>query len=457
MASTSTKKPRRFYPTSRSDAARTAALRLLYQIEVEGSFLDPLLEQLDQSDLDPRDRRFVRQLVFGCLRWRLRLDWIAAQFTRRPVDSLSPWVLQILRLGLYQLHWLDRVPAHAVVDTAVELTKQFVHRGAAGMVNAVLRRSLRERDGIPYPPRQRNLVAHLAILHTHPEWLVTRWLERWGESQPEALLQANNAPAPLYLRLNGPQGENESPKIEGLELKADGPLPGYYAATDGEGFFRSSAFATGRFAIQDINAGLPAALLDPQPGERLLDLCSAPGGKAVQLGAAVGVDGCVVAADLSCQRLRRVRENADRLPLDNIPLLVQDARVPGLRPDLSFPRILVDVPCSATGTLGRNPDARWSRDPDQLPDLFRRQREIISRAFSLLSPGGTLVYSTCSLEREENDDLVERFLKETPDAELEPAEQFFPNRSWAARFIQTLPGREPGDGIFAARIRKRGT
>lgn len=457
MASTSPEKSRRSPPASRPDAARTAALRLLYQIEVEGSFLDPLLDQLDQSDLDPRDRRFVRQLVFGCLRWRRRLDWIAGRFVRQPLDSLSPWVLQILRLGLYQLHWLDRVPAHAVVDTAVELTKQFVHRGAAGMVNAVLRRSLREGDRIPFPSRQRDLVAHLAVFHSHPEWLVSRWLERWGEPQTEALLQANNAPAPLYFRLNGPQEEGQSLEIEGLELKAAGPLPGYYAASDGEGFFRSSAFATGRFAIQDINAGLPAALLDPQPGECVLDLCSAPGGKAVQLGAAVGADGCVVAADLSCDRLRRVRENADRLHLGNIPLLVQDARTPGLSPGLSFPRILVDVPCSATGTLGRNPDARWSRDPAQLPDLLKRQREIISRGFSLLSPGGSLVYSTCSLEREENDDLIERFLRETPDAELEPAERFFPDCTWATRFIQTLPGRESGDGIFAARIRKRGT
>ena len=164
----------------------------------------------------------------------------------------------------------------------------------------------------------------------------------------------------------------------------------------------------------------------------------------------------MVAADLSCERLRRVRENAARLHLGNISLLVQDARIPGLASGLSFPRILVDVPCSATGTLGRNPDARWSRDPVQLPHLLDRQREILSRAFPLLSPGGALVYSTCSLEREENDDLVERFLRETPGAELEPAERFFPDRSWAARFIQTLPGREPGDGIFAARIRKRG-
>lgn len=442
-----------------SDPARMAALRLLYALEVEAQPLALLLARLEtEADLDPRDRHLVRQLVLGCLRWQKRLDWIADQFSQQPVAEFSPWVRLALRLGIYQLFWLDRVPPWAAIHTSVELAKRYSHRGTAGLVNALLRRALREQEQIRYPCRRQDPVAFLAVYYSHPEWLVARWLTRWGESLTEALLQANNAEAPLYVYLNPRRGgiQEAIAALGKIELKPAGFLPGYFAVA-GKDFFSSPAFAEGHFLVQDINAGLPVALLEPRPGERILDLCSAPGGKTAQLAMAQQGEGLLVAADASYSRLRQVRENAGRLGLTGLKLLVQDARLPAVPASGQplFDRILADVPCSATGTLARHPDVRWRRQAEQLPTLTARQLAILKQAFACLRPEGVLVYSTCSLEEEENAGVVERFLACTPDAEVEPAERFFPGQAWAGHYLQTLPGREPGDGCFAARIRKR--
>ncbi|MFA6109631.1 MAG: 16S rRNA (cytosine(967)-C(5))-methyltransferase RsmB [Candidatus Latescibacterota bacterium] len=446
-----------------ADPARTAALRLLQAAEDETRPLDPLLAQLDQgtglgTGLDRRDVRLARQLTLGCLRWRQRLDWMAGRFSSRPVDELSPWVRQALRLGLYQLFWLDRVPARAAVHTSVELAKRFAHAGAAGLVNAVLRRAQREYDRLEYPPLERDPVAHLACRHSHPEWLIARWLSRWGLEQTEAILRANNEEAPLCVRYNPARtvAVEAAVILAGSTLQAAGPIPGSFIATDAETFLHSEACTGGLFLVQDLNAVIPAVLLAPERGEHVLDLCAAPGGKTAQLAAALGSTGLLVAADLSPSRLTGLRQNAVRLGLTGLRLVAQDARRPALPAPghPGFDRVLADVPCSATGVLGRHPDARWHRHPEQLPDLVARQEAILASAFAALRPGGVLVYSTCSLEAEENAELVERFLSATPEARLEPASERFPDRAWAGRFVQTLPGREPGDGCFAARLRR---
>ena len=441
---------------SDADPARTTALHLLRQLEVGRTSLDHLLTRLDQGGLPTRDRHFVRHLVLGTLRWQKRLDWIVDQFSHRPIATLSPWARQILRLGVYQIFWLDRVPPRAAVHTAVELAKQFGHRGIVGLVNAVLRRALREADHIHYPCRRTDPTAYLAVYYSHPQWLVERWLARWGEPTTENLLRAHNVPVPVYIRLNSRRTTAAelvaALEAEGLQLRPAGPLPEYFEVLEAEGLFATRAHTAGLFQVQDINAGLPAALLDPQPGEQVLDLCSAPGGKTTQMAIAMQDCGLIAAADRAPERLCRVRENAARLRLQSIRLLVQDARFPAAG---GFDRVLADVPCSATGTLGRRPDARWRKQAEQLSGLAELQYAILSQAFACLRPGGVLVYSTCSLEEEENAALVERFLAATGTAVLEPATGPFPDQIWADRYLQTLPGRDPGDGSFAARIRKQ--
>lgn len=431
------------------DSTRLAAARLLRDLERQAQPFDELLQALDARLPTHRDVRFARQLVLGVVRWQKRLDWIIATGCTRPVAQLSPWARHILRLGTYQLFWLDRVPQSAAVHTSVELAKHLTHQGIASLVNAVLRNLLRQRAPIRYPDPRQTPTRYLAVYHSHPEWLVERWVGRWGRTIAERVLAANNQPAELNIYLNRLRPSRTL--TAELDLVPVESRPGFYRAAHGAALFASQAYQQGRFQVQDPNAGLAVALLDPQPGERLLDLCSAPGGKAVQAAIAMADRGWVVATDISLPRLKRVRENARRLRLHAIRPVARDGMTPGCG---VFDRVLADVPCSATGVLGRRPDARWRRKPAEFAALTARQQVLIQRAYEHLRPGGVLVYSTCSLEEEENEAIVERFLQQTPTARLERADAHFPAQPYAGRYVLTIPGQHAGDGSFAARIRK---
>lgn len=431
------------------DPTRLAAARLLRDLERQAQPFDELVQALDARLPTNRDVRFARQLVLGVVRWQKRLDWIIATCCTRPVAQLAPWARHILRLGTYQLFWLDRVPQSAAVHTSVELAKHLTHQGIASLVNAVLRNLLRQRAPVCYPDPRQTPTRYLAVYHSHPEWLVERWVGRWGREIAERVLVANNQPAELNIYLNRLRPSRAL--VAELDLVPVGSRPGFYRATNGATLFASRAYQQGQFQVQDPNAGLAVALLDPQPGERLLDLCSAPGGKAVQAAVAMADRGWVVATDVSLPRLKRVRENARRLRLHAIRPVARDGTTPGCG---VFDRVLADVPCSATGVLGRRPDARWRRQPTELAILTARQQVLIQRAYEHLRPGGVLVYSTCSLEEEENEAIVERFLNQTPTARLERADAHFPAQPYADRYVLTIPGQHAGDGSFAARIRK---
>ncbi len=430
------------------DPARAAALLLLDRWEENPVPVDELLAELDASLSDGRDQRFARQLVLGTLRWRLRLDWIIGHFCRRPVDELEARVLTILRLGILQVGFMDRVPERAAVHTSVELAKRHGARSASGLINAILRAFIRQPKRVRYPDPNGETARHLSLYHSHPQWLVERWLERLGREKTLRLVEANNLPAPVWLRPN-PLRSTSAALCGELELE-QGP-GGYLRALEPRAVFRSPTYADGHFQIQDPSAGMAVDLLDPQPGERVLDACSAPGGKATQIAEKMDDCGVVVAADRSLQRLQRLRENTQRLHLHCIRPMTWDACTVG---SPHFDRILVDAPCSGTGILGRHPDARWTKGIDQLPALVARQSKMLAAAFTHLRPGGVLVYSTCSLEREENEDVVEALLNETPTARIEEAREYLRNDERAARYAQALPGQHPGDGAFAARIRK---
>jgi 16S rRNA (cytosine967-C5)-methyltransferase len=431
------------------DAARSAALRLLNTWEEQQQPFEELVAAIDTALSDGRDQRFARQLALGVLCWRKRLDWIIGHFCRRPVDKLDSTVRNILRLGVYQTTFMDRVPERAAVHTSVELAKRHGALHASGLINAVLRNLQRQPGRITYPDIKVDPVRHLALYHSHPEWLVQRWRKRWGQESASLLLEANNRPSDLWLRLNPLR--TDAPSLC-AELDLDPGPAGYYRALTPSQIFRSHAYSEGHFQIQDPSAGLAVALLDPQPEENILDLCSAPGGKTTQIAECMRDTGMVLAADLSPQRLLRVRENAQRLHLNNIRLVALDARTLG--PTL-FDRVLVDAPCSGTGIIGRHPDARWHKEADQLAPLAARQTEILARAFTYLRPGGVLVYSTCSIEPEENEDIVETFLELDATAQLEEASDHLPDDDRAQRYVQTRPGQHIGDGSFSARIRKK--
>ena len=432
----------------RDDLARTAALQLLDSWEGSNAPIDDLLSDLDGSLSDDRDRRFARQLVLGTLRWRLRLDWIVGHFSRRPVDELDVRVLNILRMGILQISVLDRVPERAAIHTSVELAKRQGVRSASGLINAVLRSFQREPHRVQYPDPEAESARHLSLYYSHPIWLVERWMKRWGLEKTRDMLIRNNEYAPLWLRLN-PLRSTSAALCAELRLEP-GP-ENYFRALDPRQALNSAAFNKGHFQVQDPSAGLAVALLDPQPGERILDACSAPGGKTTQIAERMLDKGLIVAADLSHVRLRLLRENTQRLALKSIHPVTWDGSVTSGN---LFDRVLVDAPCSGTGTLGRHPDARWNRAPEQFPLLIERQQSILAAAFAQLRPGGTLVYSTCSLEHMENEAIIEHFISHTPDAQIEEAHRSLPDDARVGRYVQTVPGQHLGDGAFAARIHR---
>ena len=431
---------------------RAAALQALEDLEERGLSFDAALYRLDHTGLDDRGRRFARQLLFSVLRWQGRLDWIAERHSKRPVADLDPIARRLLRLGMCQLFFMRGVPPHAGVHATVELAKARSHRGIASLINALLRRAWKERAYLRYPAPDADPVAYLTVIHSHPAWLVRRWVERLGQAQATALLQANNRPAPLFVRAcRDIDGFAERLQQEGFAAVPQELYPGFFLIEEADGLFASRAFAEGLFQVQDLSSSLAARLLAPTPGERVLDACSAPGGKTLQLAEAVGPQGRVLAADISPFRLRRLQKNAERLGQQNIQTVAASSCA-GI--EATFDRVLVDVPCSGTGTLGRRPDARWRKAADQLPQLQAVQTELLRQAFARLRPGGVMVYSTCSLESEENEAVVEAFLDGRADVALEEASAFFPSAPWAGRYINTLPGRDPGDGGFAARLRR---
>lgn len=423
------------------DPIRARAVDLLCKVD-DGARVDDLL--LAARLPDPRDRRFLRQLVSGVVKWRLRLDWIVDAFANRPIASLSPAIRQVLRLGVYQLLWLDRVPDRAAVHGAVELAKHFEHKGTANFVNAILRRVVATGRQIEYPDRDSDPDGFLSTFHSHPRWLVSRWRQRWGVEQTEDLLRANNEAPAVYIRA----AQADAPPV--AESFGAEQLEGHrdvWHVKQPDGLFADSAFERGWF-VQDVNAGLAARLLAPDPGSRVLDACAAPGGKSVQL---MSQSARVLASDVSAPRLRRVAELTGRLGL-RLPMVAEDGRRPAASGPFDF--ILADVPCSGTGVLRRHPEARWHKSEQDLSRQATRQAEILRAAFARLRPGGVLVYSTCSLELEENDEIVDAFLASHKDAHLESAADHFPDRPWAQRMVQTVPGRDPGDGAYAARIRR---
>ena len=434
-------------PSARLDP-RTAAHGVLEDVEA-GAYAERAAE-VRLAALDPRDRALAREIAYGCLRLRARLDTELTALVDRPLHGLQPSILQWLRIGLYQIREL-RVPDHAAVFETVERTRAAVGRGGAGLVNAVLRAAARADRTDFFPSQERDPVGYLATYGSHPEWLLRRWLAAWPQERVERLVELDNRPPGVVVRLIARGGCAEIAAAAGSGFRLE-PTPG---------FPRSCRLLEGRPA--DLLDRVPAIVQDPAasavvdycgsdlPGP-VLDLCAAPGGKAI--GLAAGAREPVLAADISPDRLRRVAEAAARLGLD-VQCVAMDAR----RPAVALAgTILLDAPCSGTGVLRRRPDARWRLSAGRLRDLVRLQRELLEAAAPLVRPGGLLVYATCSLEPEENEDQVARFLESQPAFEREPPRDrslLPPGSVTHVGDLSIHPATFGTDGSFAARLRHR--
>lgn len=414
-----------------------------------GQLLDPAFER-HTTTLDARDRRWTQELLYGMTRRRAFLDAVLSDRVRGGLARLDPDLIDLLRLGAYQLLCMGSVPAYAAIAQTVELTKTRHGIGASKLANAVLRRTDRERGNlaVAVPP---DPIDALALAHSHPRWLVARWVARWGADATTALLAANNAEAPVVLRpFNTTRSDLQAILLAAGVDAHDAPLvEDSIELGHGMSLTELDAFSRGLFFVQDPAATLVARYAAIPEGATVADLCAAPGGKTFELSRTASV---VFAADRSSARMQRVVSTAQRLHADNVIPIVDDARHPALR---NIDVVLVDVPCTGTGTFRRHPDARWRLKASDVAVMPAIQRSILRSAADVVKPGGLLVYSTCSLEPEENDTQVEAFLNERPEFSLEPPpEGAVPATVLDAGRLRVLPHRHGTDGAFAARLRR---
>ena len=402
--------------------ARIAAFKALSAVARESADLPSALAHSRDRLHDDRDRALTATIVTGTLRWQRTLDHLIAHVANRPLSKLDAAVVVIARLSVFQILHLDRVPASAVVDDAVNLTRTAKLPSAAGFVNALLRSTLRQRHRLPLPERpatidarREDALGYLGITLSHPDWLAARWLDRWGFEQTERWMQFNNRPAPLTLRANRLRASREMVQraldTEDVITEQTRYAPDGLVVTSGNPLRRPG---DGTFLVQDEASQLVALTLNAQPGERILDLCASPGGKTVAIAASMNDSGLLVASDVRPKRVALMRDTI-RLSGATHVSLVQVPMERGLPFAPVFDRVIVDAPCSGLGTLRRDPDIKWRRNEDELAVLAATQIDLLTRAASIVRPGGRIVYATCSSEPEENDEVVRAFLARHPE------------------------------------------
>ncbi|MBD3287845.1 16S rRNA (cytosine(967)-C(5))-methyltransferase RsmB [candidate division KSB1 bacterium] len=439
--------------------ARRLVIKILNRIEDTGAYADIVLaNELSGRNMPQRDRHLVTELVNGTIRWQSRLDWIILLYFSGDYEKCPQKIRTILRTALYQIIFLSKVPDYAAISEAVSLAKKLKGAFWGRKVNAILRSISKHQDEIEYPDAAKNPVKFLSVRYSHPEWMVSRWLERFGFEQTKSLLKSNNNPPKHTLRVN-------RLRISVSELQ--GLLLGAGIKTKATKFVNEclivdklpnlddfDLFQRGLFSVQDESAALVGGLVDPQPGELILDLCSAPGGKATHLAEIAG-NGCkIIAVDLHLNRLQLVSSAARRLGHKNIfPVNANAAHVATAKAD----KILIDAPCTGLGVLSKRSDARWKRTPGQLAELVTIQRKILDNASKLLKNGGYLIYSTCTTEPEENEQQIARFLRNHPEFKIDfPMNRFNKELIIENKYIYTFPHIHHMDGSFATRLVKTG-
>ncbi|MGB6483714.1 MAG: 16S rRNA (cytosine(967)-C(5))-methyltransferase RsmB [Candidatus Acidiferrales bacterium] len=450
-------------PASRP-SARALAYSILLSVETEAAYASELLRSRLDASIDAREAALATELVMGTLRWQRLLDFFVERYTGRKTTAFDREVLVVLRLGIYQLRYLTRMPARAAVSESVELVKRARKKSAAPLVNVALRRAAAEREqpAAQFVPTENGATEALAISHSHPTWLVERWLHKFGEKQTIALLEANNqTPERGCVFLSSERREDAIRSLNeaGSSFEPGRLLRDAIVVRRGN-VAESRAFRDGWIGMQDEASQMIPLLAGAKQGDSVLDLCAAPGGKTMALASLVGEQGHVVAADFHEARLRAMRERLAMAGAANVSLVALDGttRLPFTSP---FDRILVDAPCSGTGTLARNPEIRWRLSAEDLADLHRRQVALVQSALEHLSSTGDLLYSTCSLEPQENESVVSEVLAGNPGFRREAlkiSQGILADGVSAGGLVdkdgafRTFPPMHHTDGFFAALI-----
>ncbi|AHF07641.1 16S rRNA (cytosine(967)-C(5))-methyltransferase RsmB [Desulfitobacterium metallireducens] len=444
---------------------RERAVRILRRVDEEEAYANLLLQRELREVEDGRDRQLITQLVNGTLKNRLTLDYALRRHLRTPLSGLPHEVRWILRISAFQLLYLSKIPASAAVNEGVEMTKRRQVK-YAGLVNSVLHKVLDQGWNIRWPNPQREAVRYLSARYSHPEWMVKRWLKRYGFEETEALCQTNNEIAPLWIRTNILRITREELvdrlQKENVEVSLGERVPESLVLENSGALDKLASFQEGLFAVQDESSQLVAHILNPQPGDIVLDACAAPGGKTTHLAQKMKNQGKILAFDIHPHKVELIAQLAERLGITNIQAQAGDAReLPGIE-NGTCQKVLVDAPCSGLGVIRRRADLRWNKEEEEIGKLPSLQLEILERAAQCVALGGELVYSTCTVEPEENFEVVKAFRKVHPEFKPVNLLDTLPFsldeekdiRQAEKGMLQILPHRHGMDGFFLAKFQR---
>ncbi|WP_080840253.1 16S rRNA (cytosine(967)-C(5))-methyltransferase RsmB [Cohnella massiliensis] len=451
------------------EGARETALNVLERVDREGAYSGLELNRtLNEAGLSRQDAALATEIAYGTIQRLNTIDYVLSDRVKGWPRKIEPWVRSLLRLSYYQLRFLDRVPAHAVVAEAVNIAKRRGHAGIAGLVNGTLRGLL--RDGVaPSLPDGLDEAERIALVHSYPLWLVRRWLAAYGAARTESLCAAGNEPPRASARVNRLRADRDRLLAEmaeaGIAAMPSKLSPDGIVAVRSGSLAATPWYKDGLLTVQDESSMLVAAVADPRPGDRVLDCCAAPGGKTTQLAERMGDAGEVTANDIHAHKEALIREQAARLGLGSIRTMTGDALDLADRlPPLSMDVVLLDAPCSGLGVIRRKPEIKWNKRPEDIAALAGLQRRLLERASALVRPGGTLVYSTCTIAPEENEETIRHFLSSFPEFALDPGwpeEAARPLREAGVLtdafegMLQLLPDQFGSDGFFIARLRRK--
>lgn len=444
-------------PPTLYHGVRGVAVRILNRVERTDSYLDKLLDvELKSPEMNDLDKGLLTEVVHGVLRWQNKLDWVLNGFSHGNFAKSEINVKNALRVALYQILFLDRIPHAAAVNEAVEFVKRIRGEKPAGLVNAVLRNIIRNMEGIRYPDRAEDELQYLSVVYSHPYWMVKRWMRRFGYDDTQKLLIANNERPELSLRINklkiSPGEFLTLLEQQQIQFKGSEHIDYFVKVKTLSKIGQMDLFRNGMFTIQDESAAFPCLLLSPKPGERVIDMCSAPGGKTTHMAEMMRNEGEIVAVDKYDAKLNLIKGACERLGLRNVRLSAVDASVVDIEP---ADKVLLDTPCSGLGALAKKPDMKWKRDISDILKLAKLQVDLLNNAARLVKPGGAIVYSTCTTEPEENQEVVRTFLDAHKEFSIDNAAQYVSHAVVTPEgVVETFPHKHCMDGSFAVRLIK---
>ncbi|HHV96081.1 MAG TPA: 16S rRNA (cytosine(967)-C(5))-methyltransferase RsmB [Clostridiaceae bacterium] len=451
------------------DLPRETALKILYDINEKGAYSNITINKyLEKSQFREIDKNFITGLVYGTIKWQKSIDYVITQFSKIPMKKLSPWILSILRLGIYQILYTDKIPVSAACNESVKLAQKYGHKASSGYVNGILRNISRNKDNIVYPDKNKNLVEYLAIKYSFQEWMVKRWLDIYGEVFTENILKNSNENPDFCISVNtlkiSTEAFQKKLKEKGIESYRSKYIDNSLIISNPSGITDSELFRDGYFHVQDQASMLVSRVLDPKPGELVIDVCSAPGGKTANIVQLMGNQGAVIARDIHPHKVKLVSDTANRLGLKIVKTELHDATITDPSYIRKVDRVLVDAPCTGLGIIRRKPDIKWSRTEKDAEELSELQLKILTASSKYVKENGVLVYSTCTIEPLENIEVVNKFLTLDNNFKLEGFENLLPEsilneiptiKETAGKgYVQLYPNTNGLDGFFIAKMRR---